>query len=347
MHLDARGHPLHTRALSVVLVRRADSRLDVRGSLIDLRKRGFVPVAGDLQGSGVIHDMRLAGVVDPIAGTLVSITAEQPAVAFEPTALTGGESCRDPIRAVDGLAGVRLDAGFASQAGAVLGGPRGCSHILTLTHLLGSACTWALARDRGLHGASAPRRAGERIFRRDVVIDGFEPGDGLVELTVQLTDLHFAPAPALARPMDRFGEQLEVRALAQVEVPSFVLAHLVAAERRRSAADLKSAGWRERGGPAASLAGLRLAAGGTAELIRRLGSAPDDRPLLDALLMLAPTLVQCAAALSDQWPAAFRTDPSLVAMGGLPDSCYMWRRDGALDRTRAAEGRTLPVRGER
>ena len=64
MRLDATGQPLHTRALSIAITARADDRLDVAGSIVDLRKRGFVPVAGDLQGPGLIHDMRLAGTID-------------------------------------------------------------------------------------------------------------------------------------------------------------------------------------------------------------------------------------------------------------------------------------------
>ena len=37
---------------------------------------------------------------------------------------------------------------------------------------------------------------------------------------MQLTDLHFAPAPAGARAMDRFAEQLEVRVMAGVDFPA-------------------------------------------------------------------------------------------------------------------------------
>ena len=111
---------------------------------------------------------------------------------------------------------------------------------------------------------------------------------------------------------------------------------------RRGAGDLERAAWRDRGEAVAWLGGQRLGAGITAELLARLGAAPDDRPLLDTLLMLAPALVQCAAAMSEAWPLAFRTDSSVVAMGGLTDSCYMWRRGGALDRARAAEGHRTP-----
>ena len=86
MRLEASGHPLHTRCLSIVVTARADGKLDVDGVVLDLRKRGFVPVAGDLQGAGIIHDMRLGGVVDPGRGCLERLGAEQRSVAFEPSA---------------------------------------------------------------------------------------------------------------------------------------------------------------------------------------------------------------------------------------------------------------------
>src|SRR5437879_2158574 len=344
MRLEAHGHPLHTRALSVVLTARADGKLDVHGTVLDLRKRGFVPVAGDLQGAGISHDMRLAGTIDPPSATLETLAAGQRRVAFEPSALTAGESCRDPIDRIAALVGTRLDDGWGRRVAQAIGGPRGCSHLLTLGHLLGSSAAWALARERALHGATPARPAGQRVFRRDVVIDGHESAAARLQLIAQTTDLHFAPAGAVARPMERFAEELEVRLGAEVEFPALTIGRLEAAERRRSAADLERAAWRDRGEAVAWLEGRRLGAGITAELLARLGGAPDDRPLLDTLLMLAPALVQCAAAMSEAWPLAFRADPSVVAMGGLTDSCYMWRQGGALEQARAAEGNRTPWR---
>src|SRR5262249_36061246 len=86
MRFDAAGHPLPTRPLSIGAAARADDRLDVHGTVLDVRKRGFVPVAGDLQGAGIIHDMRLAATVDPATRILERIDAEQRSVAFEPSA---------------------------------------------------------------------------------------------------------------------------------------------------------------------------------------------------------------------------------------------------------------------
>jgi hypothetical protein len=120
MHLDVGGHPLHTRALGITLSARDDGRIDARGSIIDLRKRGFVPVGGDLQPSGIVHHMTLDAIVDPATARLDTVTAAQPNVAFEASAVPGGESCRDPIANVQGLAGARCDAGWARRRAARL-----------------------------------------------------------------------------------------------------------------------------------------------------------------------------------------------------------------------------------
>jgi hypothetical protein len=144
--------------------------------------------------------------------------------------------------------------------------------------------------------------------------------------------------------MDRFAAAREVRVLAELDLGAFALVRVTGGERDRRVADLAQVSWRSRDDALAPLAGLGLGPGVTAALLARFGHAPADRPLLDALLMLAPTLVQCMAALSETWPAAAQRADSRVGIGGLPDSCYMWRRDGALARAREAEGGPPPRR---
>jgi Protein of unknown function (DUF2889) len=341
VHLDAAGHPLHTRALSVGFFQRDDAKLDVRAAIIDLRKRGVVPVGGDIQGPGLIHHMQLAGIVDPVTATLETIAAAQPAVAFEASATSAGESCRDPIDAVRAVAGARLDDTFRRGISAAIGGPRGCSHVATLAHLLGSTGAWVIEREEAAHGRSAERPTGQRVFQRDVIVDGQEPAAGTIVLALQLTDLHFAPSAPLARPIERFAGELEFRARAEVDLAAGLrLVRITGAERRRGRADLASAAWRDRDDLLQPLVGIGLGPGVTGEFLARLGEAhADDRPLRDALLMLAPTLVQCAATLAEGWVVAAQRSSSIVGMGALPDSCYMWRRGGALWRVRQDENR--------
>jgi hypothetical protein len=304
--------------------------LDVAAYLLDLRKRGVVPVAGDLQPAGVIHHMQLSAVVDPCSRALSRIQAAQPAVAFEPSATTEGESCRDPIGRIVALDGVRLGTGYPRRMSEEIGGPRGCSHILTLAQLLGSTIDTALDGTRVDAGAAF--RVGERLFRRDVVIDGHETESASLELAIQLTDLYCAPAAERARPMDRFAGQLEIRALSTIDVAQFRLTAIRAAQRVRTLADVEQAEWQDRAETVADLVGLSLFSGVSRELVRRFTDRPADRPLLDALLMLSPALIQCAGALSERWPAEAKRSRSRMGTSGLTDSCYMWRRDGALGR---------------
>jgi hypothetical protein len=344
MRLAVHGHPLHSRVLSITLRRRDDGRLDARGELLDLRKRGFVPVAADLQTSGVVHQMSIDAVVDAATAVIESIAAEQPAVAFEAAAVTGGESCRDPIERLQALRGAPLDGEFARRLGAAFGGPRGCSHVLTLAQLLGSTVPRALAHV-GENGLSA-WRPGERIFRRDVLVDGHEADEGRLQVALQLSDVRFAAAPPIARPMDRFAAQHELRILVETEAYAFPVSAIECAERRRTWADVESAGWSSRNDATAQLIGLPLLSGFQSELLRRFADRAGDRPLLDALLMLAPALIQIIAALSESWPAEGKQSPSLMGTGGLPDSCYMWRREGALSERLKSEiqSGTLPPR---
>jgi hypothetical protein len=334
MQLDVGGHPLHSRALGVTVAARTDGRVDVHGVVLDLRKRGFVPVGGDLQPSGIVHHMRLDAVVDPATARVDAVDAAQPSVAFEASAVTQGESCRDPLANVQRLVGAVLDATWARRSSEAIGGPRGCSHLLTLAHLLGSTVASALVADRDRFGAATARRPGERIFRRDVVVDGHERDGGTLALALQTTDLHYAPAAPIAPSMARFAGEHEVRALLDVDLGRFAVAAARLGERRRDAATLDTSAWSDRADVAGALVGLSLARGVSGALLARLGDSPRDRPTLDGLLMLAPALIQCVAALSDGWPALAARGGWLVGMGGRPDSCYMWRAAGALQRAR-------------
>lgn len=331
MRLDLRGEPLHTRSLGVTLTQRGDGRLDAAGVLLDLRKRGFVPVGGDLQPAGIVHEMLLDGIVDPQGPTLASLAVRQPHVAFEASAMTRGESCRDLAGRVPLLAGAPIDDGWPRRLADDIGGPRGCSHVLTLAQYLGATVAWALPRLAAPAGVP-PWTAGQRVFRRDVVVDGAQPAEGRLLLALQQIDLHLAPVTEPSPPMDRFAGTRELRALATVDLATMTLADVALAERRRDAAGL-DAPWHDRGDVAASLPGLSVWRGISASLIERV-AAPDDRPVLDALLMLAPALIQVFAALSDPWPALAREQGWRVGMGGRVDSCWMWRRGGALREAR-------------
>jgi hypothetical protein len=133
--------------------------------------------------------------------------------------------------------------------------------------------------------------------------------------------------------MERLGENLQARILATLRPPDFRLADVQVAERRRDPSCLDQP-WQGRADVATHLTGLSLLRGVTAALLGRFGDPGGDRPLLDASLMLAPTLIQVFAAVAD-WAGSAARDRWMLGMGGRLDSCWMWRRDGALGRLRS------------
>jgi hypothetical protein len=341
MLLDLSGHPLHTRALAVT-VRQGDAEhVDVASYVLDLRKRGFVPVGGDLQSSGIIHHMEIRATVATGDRRVVAIEAAQPTVAFEASEATGGESCRDPIATIEALGGTRLGSEWTGRVGDALGGPRACYHIFTLAHFMGSSIERALDREAALGIAGRP--AGQRLFRRDVVVDGAQRADRAIGLAVQLLDLHATAAAGTTLAMDRFAESLEMRGTVALDRMTGAVDAPVFAERRRTAATVASAPWTERPDVGERLRGVSLLAGATRTLRARFPTDADDGPLRDALLMLAPALVQVFAAITDDWSRLARDEGWVVGMGGRPDSCWMWRRDGALEQMRGPGDPTRSV----
>lgn len=338
MRLDLGGEPIHTRAHAVVATLCDDGRVEARGSLVDLRTRGFLPVGGSMQGMGIIHHMELTWVIDPATLVIERFTPAQPTVAFEASPETAGESCRDPMGAVAALAGTRLGEGFSAALRERTGGALGCSHVTTLALFMDAAVRAGLAWQRqALPARFASPRAGT-LFRRDLVVDGHEQDDGRVTTGVRMGDLHWNAEPAATLAPQRFARHHEVVAEITADLWPGSLVAIRGAERERGDDAFAGVAWTDRTPWLAALDGLGLARGAASELQRRLGDAAHARPWIDALLLLAPALVQCRAAHPDAWHEKVRATERHPGLTAIPDSCYMWRRGGALERIRERHG---------
>lgn len=336
MRFDLSGEPIHVRAHSVAVSLRADGRLDACGSLIDLRTRGFLPVGGNLQGMGIIHHMELRWAVDPVSGVIETFAASQPTVAFEAGPETGGESCRDPIARVADLGGARLGEGLSRVLRDRIGGALGCSHLVTLALFMDGAVRNGLVTQRALDPARLAGAPGV-LFRRDLVVDAHERADGEVAVVLRQGDVHWNAVSPTALAPERFALHHECVAQIVAHLWPGELRSIAGSERRRTATGF-TAPWVDHGARLASLLGMGLARGAAGELVRRLGDDPDATPWVDALLMLAPALVQCRAAHPDAWHEKVRSTPQHPGLTAIPDSCYMWRRGGALERLRDSRG---------
>jgi len=331
--------PVHTRALGVEAALRADAKVEAHGYLIDLRTRGFLPVGGSMQGMGIIHHMELAWVVDPATDVVEAVVPAQPTVAFDASPETAGESCRDPIGRLAATVGTRLGKSHTTAMREQAGGAVGCSHLVTLAFFMDGAVRAGLARDRIRHPGRLERPGdGATLFRRDLVFDARAHPDGRLAVVMRQNDLDWNDAPPGALAPERFARHHELDATLAVDLWPGSLLEVQGRERLRTAEHFVDAAWSDRTAALAGLRGLGLARGAAGEIAQRLGDAPETAPWREALLMLAPALVQCRAAHPDAWHAKVRTTPLHPGLTAIPDSCYMWRRDGALERLRTQRG---------
>ena len=323
MRLEQTGHPLHTRALSVTVAAAADGLWTVVGELVDVRKRGFTPVGTEVQGAGIIHQMGLEARVDPRRRIIETVAARQPVVAFEASAATQGESCRDVVGRLVELHGMSLDDPALLRT--TMGGAAGCSHLLAVAQLLCATLTDAVPE-----ASTAAQPAHRQLLRRDLIFDGNEQDDGRLAIAIQLSDLHTAPAPAGARAMARFRRHDELRLSLLLDGWPATIAAARGAERSRDEENFATAAWRDLDVALEPLRGLSLGKGAAQALVGAMGGHPRVR---DAMLQLGGALIQCRASFPDKWlnVAATPGHPGLI---GMPDSCYMWRRGGALERVR-------------
>jgi len=334
------GHPLHTRTLVIDVAAAGPGRIRAQGTILDLRKCGFVPTGGDLQTAGFVHHMQLDALIDSADAVLLQLDVSQPTVAMEPSSATGGECCRDPAPRLQELVSQPVAGDFAKRLGRAFGGPLGCSHLLTLAQLLGSTVPRLLAAEA--RGNAPLREPGERIWKRALFLDGFEAAEARMDLAIQLSEFQTRPRRQTTQPLERLALQHEVRVTESVDLATMTVLALNASERQRDITSLGSSPWRSRRADLAPLVGGPALRGMAARLFERFGSETADRPLLDALLNLAPGQIQSMAGLANRMMERFQAGapaegrvPSELSVGGMPDSCYMWRSDGAAARLRA------------
>lgn len=320
------SRPLHTRTFDLTIHWSADpGSWQAHAELVDLRKGGFVPIAGDLQTAGFLHHMLIDADVDPSSGVVRSISAAQPRVAFEPSTLSCGECCRDPLESIGALTGSGL-ADFDQQLRTVMSGPAGCAHLLSLARLLGATLLWLW---QSTAAASARDwRDAERIFHRTISYDMSESGSGSLLTSLQLTDLEFAHRPEVVRPLDRLAGQSEVRGHATVTRPDLELSAVELGVRMRSPGSLAKQAFTDASGEITAALGQPLTPGWRRKVLKsgRAAGAPVSAALID----LTAAVLQAVASDTDSWPERVIDSTALVVAGGAPDSCYMWRADGAL-----------------
>ena len=127
--------PLHTRLISLRLSWADDETFLAEGRLMDVRKRAIVPLAGSIQGPGIIHDMAVRVWLGAADLKIRRVEPVMSAYPFAPSAQTRGESCPDRVADVQRLLGLRLPDGYGDAVMELLHSlHRSGSTIVMVTH---------------------------------------------------------------------------------------------------------------------------------------------------------------------------------------------------------------------
>jgi hypothetical protein len=319
--------PLHTRMISLRLSWGEGGGVTAYGRIFDLRKRGVVPLAGKLQGPGVVHDMAVRLQLGYPGLRIRSIEPSMSAFPFAPGPATRGEGCPDRLPDVQQLVGATLRDGYGSTLMETVGGPRGCFHIFTLLRLIGPTIEGVVEREQGRGPQiGVPPMAGSPLFARSVIIDGMK-GEGIsIVLRGMLFDLHYPPG-ADALPLDEELEaSVEAAADLEVGVPSMAIS-TGSGRVRRSGAGIEALGSWEGVPTVEGLVGRSMMKGYTAQVQELFAGTADLLPLQHLLFMMAPTLMQCFPSLAEELELRPRRAEGPHA---AVNSCHMWRADGPL-----------------
>jgi len=319
--------PLHTRMVALRLRWGAAGGLVADGRIFDLRKRGIVPLAGKLQGPGVVHDMSVSLELDYPGLSIRSVQPSMSAFPFAPGPATRGESCPDRLPDVQRLCGMSLREGYGPALVERVGGPRGCFHVFTLLRLLGPTIEWAVACEQARRaGSRVAVAAGNPLFARSMIVDGMK-GQGLaLALRGMLFDLHYPPGADTLPLAEELDQSFEATVDVETELPTMGITASTG-RVRRSGPGIESVGQWEPVARLGELVGRMMVKGYTAQVQAVFAGQAGLEPLQHLLFMLAPTLMQCMPSVVEELEMRPRRAESPHA---AVDSCHMWRADGPL-----------------
>jgi hypothetical protein len=318
--------PLHTRMISLRLTWGEGGHILVAARIFDLRKRGIVPLAGKLQGPGVVHDMAAQVELEYPSLRILRIEPSMSAFPFAPGPATNGEGCPDRLPDVQRLQGLSLRGDYGTTLLDTVGGPRGCFHVFTLLRLLGPSVEAVAMRVTRRAAPGGPPAAGSPLFARSVVIDGLK-GEGLsLTLRGTLFDLHYPPGADALPLEEELEESFEAIADVTVEIPAMVIG-TSEGRVRRCGPGLGVVGQWEPVAAVTQLAGRVMQKGYTAGVQQLFAGTTDLEPLQHLLFMLAPAMIQCFPSLAEELEIRPRRAQGPHA---AVDSCHMWRAGGPL-----------------
>jgi hypothetical protein len=126
-----KGKKYHTRTIEVNTYEYDKQRLVVEGCLTDHRLQEFYLATGEKRSPGILHQMVIHLLVNKTTLEIEDLHVEMPAVPRE--------ECLETSNSLETVKGLKITSGFTSRVKTLVGGGKGCQHLLALLTSMGSS----------------------------------------------------------------------------------------------------------------------------------------------------------------------------------------------------------------
>jgi len=148
-----KGTKIHNRGIEITTYDAGDLQILVEGRLQDKRLVETHHFSGETLAPQTYHHMILRLLVKGPVLTIEDLEVEMPTAPRE--------ACIETLAMMEPVKGMRISSGFTSRVKELVGGPRGCAHVVSLLLTMAPAAVqgfWShLAQDPAKTKALAPR----------------------------------------------------------------------------------------------------------------------------------------------------------------------------------------------
>lgn len=132
-----KGKKIHTRKIDIATYEGAEDSVVVEGILVDDRMFGTYKPTGKKVPPGTVHHLVIRMEVKGPLLIIEDIEVEMPTVPLE--------LCRETLDCLEPVKGVRIVSGYTEKIKALVGGVKGCCHLLELLAAMAPATVQGVA----------------------------------------------------------------------------------------------------------------------------------------------------------------------------------------------------------
>ena len=152
------NHKIHTRKIRIATYLNTDDSIIVEGRLLDERLIPSYRLSGGRRPPGVVHHMIIRMIVRGPELTIEDIDVEMPAYPHE--------ECQEVKSSLLPILGLRIVTGFSARLKELVGGTKGCAHLIALLTAMAPAAVqggWSAATRQPVDASDLSQSSMTRI----------------------------------------------------------------------------------------------------------------------------------------------------------------------------------------